>query len=140
MPTGTRRIARESALQAIYLMDLCKQGVEEILKPTWSAEMLDSKTQEFADHLIQGTAAHRDELDGVIMKYTQNWAMERMAGIDRCLMRLAAFELLYDLDTPVSVIINEALEIAKKYSTAESSKFVNGILDKVKLERKTEKE
>jgi transcription antitermination protein NusB len=78
---------------------------------------------------------HLTALDPVIKKYAENWELHRMATIDRCILRMASFELLYDVETPVKVIINEAVEIAKKYSTSESSRFVNGILDKVKLER-----
>ncbi len=78
---------------------------------------------------------HRSLLDQLIAKYAENWEIGRMAAIDRNVLRLAAFELLNELDTPVSVVIDEAVEIAKTYSTQDSGKFVNGILDKIKAER-----
>jgi N utilization substance protein B len=132
---GSRRRGREAALQMLYLADLTEQPTEDYPAATWSEEPLTPKVKAFAEHIVNGVAERRAELDTVIMKYAENWEMKRMATIDRCLLRLSAFELLVDVETPVNVIINEAVEIAKKFSTAESGKFVNGILDKVKLER-----
>jgi len=140
MAHGTRRHARESALQALYLMDLCKDDPDGIPRAAWSEKPLELQAQEFARRLAHGVRVHESEIDAVIVRYTENWALDRMAAIDRSVLRMAAYELLYDLETPVSVVINEAIEIAKKFSTAESSKFVNGILDKVKQERKSIKE
>ena len=137
-PAGARRQAREAALQALYLGDLCRAPALEISEKAWSEDPLSGKTLEFCRHLIGGVDASRESIDSVIVKYAENWELGRMAAVDRCLLRMAAFELLYDLGTPVNVVINEAVEIAKKYSTAESSKFVNGILDKIKLERPAE--
>jgi N utilization substance protein B len=132
---GSRRLAREAALQILYLMDTCERGIEDLPDRAWSEEPLAPKTRAFAEHIVNGVNSHRETLDAIIRKYAQNWEMGRMAAIDRCILRMSAFELLHEVDTPVSVAINEAVEIAKKYSTAESSKFVNGILDKVKEER-----
>jgi transcription antitermination protein NusB len=133
---SSRRHGREAALQMIYLVDLCDLAVDKIPVSVLSEEPLSEKTLDFARHLASGTVAHWDRIDKLVIQYAKNWEMKRMATIDRCLLRMAAFELLQDLETPVNVIINEAVEIAKKYSTAESSKFVNGILDKIKEERK----
>ena len=140
---STRRQGREAALQVLYLKDVsrgapaCRQaGLESVPDSVWSDEPLAGKTREFARRLADGVLAHQQDIDGLIRKYAENWEMSRMAAIDRGILRLAAYELLHELDTPINVIINEALEIAKKYSTSESSKFVNGILDKIKLERK----
>jgi N utilization substance protein B len=85
--------------------------------------------------LARGALAHRPALDAVIAKVAENWEIGRMAAIDRNILRLAAFELMHSLETPVSVVIDEAVEIAKTYSTQDSGKFVNGILDKIKTER-----
>jgi len=109
--------------------------LEEFPEKAWSDDPLVPKTRVFAQHLAAGVLASLEEIDPLLKKYAENWELGRMAAIDRCILRLATFEILKDTDTPVNVIINEAVEIAKKYSTAESSKFVNGILDKVKLER-----
>lgn len=130
---GSRREGREFCLQALYLWDNCKLSPEEALKivpaPT------DSEVLAFGKKLAMDICQKRVVLDGVIEKYALNWKIERMAAIDRNILRLAAFEMMFMLETPVNAIINEAVEIAKKYSTEESGKFVNGILDKIKSER-----
>jgi transcription antitermination protein NusB len=133
---NSRRQGREAALQMVYLVDVCSLDVDKIPAEVLSDDPLSAKTLDFARHLASGTVAHWDRIDELIVRIAKNWEMKRMAAIDRCLLRMAAFELLEDRETPVNVIINEAVEIAKKYSTAESSKFVNGILDKIKEERK----
>jgi len=135
---SSRRQGREAALQALYLVDVCQLDLKDFPSTAWSEEPLAQKTREFAEHLANGVVSRWTRLDKLISHYAKNWELKRMAAVDRCILRLAAGELLMDIDTPVSVIINEAVEIAKRYSTAESSKFVNGILDKIKEERGTE--
>ena len=122
-------------MQVLYLKDISHRTLESIPAAVFSDEPLEPKTREFADHLVSGVLDHQTALDPLIKKYAENWEMNRMAAIDRCILRLAAYELVHEIETPINVIINEAVEIAKKYSTGESSKFVNGILDKIKLER-----
>jgi len=133
--SGSRRQGREAALQVLYLKDLGKKAVESLPDAVWSDEPLAPKIREFAQRLVEGVLAQQATLDPLIKKYTENWEMNRMAAIDRSILRLAAYELLHEMETPINVIINEAVEIAKKYSTGDSSKFVNGILDKIKAER-----
>lgn len=120
----------------IYLADICRLEVDKIPDAVLSDEPLALKTREFARHLAAGTVSQWERIDQLITRHAKNWEMKRMATIDRCILRLASFELLADLETPVNVIINEAVEIAKRYSTSDSSKFVNGILDKIKEERR----
>jgi N utilization substance protein B len=132
---STRRQGREAALQVLYLKDINQKVLDAIPNGVWAEEPLAPKTREFAQRLIEGVLAQQSAIDLFIKKYTENWDMHRMAAIDRSILRLAAYELLHEFDTPINVIINEAVEIAKKYSTGESGKFVNGILDKIKLER-----
>jgi N utilization substance protein B len=132
---GSRRLGREAALQVLYLNDVSQNQIGDVPAPVWSADPLTPKTQEFAERLADGALAAQSAIDPLIKKYAENWEIARMAAIDRCILRLAAYELLHELETPINVIINEAVEIAKKYSTGESGKFVNGILDKIKLER-----
>ena len=134
-PVGGRRQAREAALQLIYLADLAEIGPADVPAYAWSEEPLAPRVREFAQRLAQGAISKQDTLDPLIRKHTQNWELNRMASIDRCVLRMAAFELLFEPETPVSVVINEAVEIVKKFSTADSGKFVNGILDKLKEER-----
>jgi len=129
---GARRQAREAALQILYLMDVGNLSLDQAAKSFWHDNPLPPRAKEFADHLAEGTAAKRKELDAVITKYAENWEIGRMASVDRNILRLAAYELLHHHDTPVSVVIDEAVEIAKTFSTQDSGKFVNGILDKVR--------
>ncbi len=91
----------------------------------------------FAERIVEGTIDHLEEIDSIIRRHAENWVLERMALVDRNVLRAAAYELLYEMGTPPAVVINEALEIAKKFSMKESSAFINGILDKIaKSERK----
>jgi N utilization substance protein B len=117
------------------LKDISRNALGVVPEPVWSSEPLTPKTREFAVRLADGASTDQSDIDALIKKYAENWDIGRMAAIDRCILRLAAYELLHELDTPINVIINEAVEIAKKFSTGESSKFVNGLLDKIKLER-----
>ena len=132
---GSRRLGREAALQILYLKDISQNALEMIPNAVLADEPLTPKTQDFARRLAEGVLSEQGRIDPLIKKYTENWEMSRMAAIDRSILRLAAYELLHEMETPINVIINEAVEIAKKYSTSESSKFVNGILDKIKAER-----
>ena len=132
---GTRRHARELALQALYLNDICNTEVEAALGAAL-LNVVASSTREFCQHLVQGVVSRKDEIDQILSRYAENWDLKRIASVDRNILRLSTFEILTDVNTPVSVIIDEAIEIAKNFSTQDSGKFVNGILDKVKNERK----
>ena len=129
---GLRRSARECALQMLYQMDIGKQACEEVLESFWKMNEHSSRIREFAIHLFEGCAARLKEIDKLIQSRAENWRLTRMAAVDRNILRLAVFELLSDDSTPDTVVINEALEIAKKYSTQESAQFVNGILDNIR--------
>jgi transcription antitermination protein NusB len=132
---GTRRQSRESALQILYLMDVGGLSLEDAARVYWRDNPMPLRARAFADELARGAAGKLKELDALIVKYAENWELSRMAAVDRNILRMAAYELVHHLDTPVSVAIDEAVEIAKAYSTQDSGKFVNGILDKIKLER-----
>jgi transcription antitermination protein NusB len=131
---GHRRIGRECALQMMYEMDVGKHAQDEILRTYWLMNEHPKKVQVFAESLFKGTIQRLKEIDKVIQKHTKNWRLSRMAAVDRNVLRLAVFELLSGGKTPETVVINEALEIAKKFSTNESAQFVNGILDSIKNE------
>ncbi len=132
---GLRRQARESALQILYLSDIAKLTGEKAAKIIWAGSEAPPRARNFADELARGAIGHRAALDALITKYAENWEISRMAVVDRNILRLAAFELLHSPETPISVVIDEAVEIAKAYSTVDSGKFVNGILDKIKNDR-----
>lgn len=139
-----RRKAREYALQFLYRIDFIAQnsklkthnaGLKNSLKVFWSdTDEKDADTIAFAEDIISGTIKKLDEIDPLIQKAAQKWKISRMASIDRNIMRFAVYELLFRGDIPSAVTINEALDIAKRYSTSESAAFINGILDKIAKE------
>jgi transcription antitermination factor NusB len=125
-----RTQARELALKVLYRIDISgedyKEASSEIL-----GEVKDEEIVEFANTLIEGTIENKERIDGIIEKYALNWELDRMAVIDRNILRFATYELLECDDIPPKVTINEAIELAKKYGDQESGRFVNGILDKI---------
>ena len=132
---GKRRKTREVALQFLYQLDL--QGEDD---PTlhedefWARHPVDSETHTFGDALVRGTKANQTKIDQVISQFAEHWDLERMAVVDRNILRLAVYELLWTADVPPKVAINEAIEIAKKFGTKESSRFINGVLDRIHKE------
>lgn len=134
---GIRRQAREAALQMLYLCDNCSFTPEDATTFYFSTLDLHNNSREFAYQLFTGSRERMETLDKLISDYAENWELDRMAAIDRNILRLATYEILDMHETPISVIIDEAVEIAKKYSTNDSGKFVNGILDKLKIIRTT---
>lgn len=131
---GSRRKARVLALQVLYIIDLCRFSCSDACTVIWQKLSEPEKLKSFSLELATGAAEHNKHIDSLIIKYAENWAMDRMAAIDRNILRLASYEMLYYEKTPANVVIDEAIEIAKQYSTPDSGKFVNGILDKVKTE------
>ena len=131
---GRRRLAREIALQALYIADVSHTPAEEAFAIVTRREgdEADAETIAFARDLALGALARIEELDAVIQARADNWAMNRMAAVDRNVLRLAAFELTERPDTPLGVVIDEAIEIVRKYSAEEATRFVNGILDALK--------
>ena len=156
---GKRREARERAVQFLFQHDLNPpEDLDQALDQFWDSQRAAAIAEEkgaarwgqkpqlpppsadetavrhFAEPMIRGALEHRDEADAVIKKHAQNWDLHRMAAVDRNILRLAIYEMLHRDDIPPVVSINEAVDIAKKFSTQDSGKFVNGILDKVKSE------
>ncbi len=131
---GRRRLAREIALQALYVADVSRTPAEESFAIVIRREdgEADAETVEFARSLALGALARVEKLDETIQQRAANWAMSRMAAVDRNVLRLAAYELEARPDTPVGVVIDEAIEIVRKYSTEEATRFINGILDSLK--------
>ncbi len=131
---GRRRLAREIALQALYVADVSHTAADEAFAIVTRREgdTVEPETAEFARELTLGTLKRIEELDALIQQRAENWAVNRMAAVDRNVLRLAAFELVARPDTPVGVVIDEAIEIVRKYSAEEATRFVNGILDALK--------
>ncbi|MFM1942857.1 MAG: transcription antitermination factor NusB [Verrucomicrobiota bacterium] len=156
---GKRREARERAIQFLFQHDLNpEEDLESALNMFWEGRHLNSlpedkriealeqglplpppsaeeaSTRLFADTLIRGTLQHRDEIDAALRRVVKNWEIHRIAAVDRNILRLAIHEMLHRDDIPPVVSINEAVDIAKRFSTEESGKFVNGILDRIRAE------
>jgi len=132
-----RSQAREFALQLLYQMDVTGDNSESALSNFWQARLQDGISQdvsEFTEELIKGVSINLKAIDSKISLYATNWQLKRMAVVDRNILRLASYELLFRTDIPPKVSINEAVELAKKYSGLEAGKFVNGVLDKIKIE------
>jgi len=137
MSTGSRRKARELAMQMLFQGDMGKMTAAEVRKTFWLAreeEEEDADTRGFAEDLYRVATAKADEIDDLIEKYAKNWRLERMPAVDRNVLRLAAAEMLGFQSTPVPIVINEALEIARRYSGPESVSFLNGVLDAMSKE------
>jgi N utilization substance protein B len=130
---GSRRKARALALQVLYAQDLAPGAVEEAVATYGDRFELDVDTEarEFAQVLAQAAAGDTANVDAAIVSASRNWRLERMAKVDRNILRLAVGELLHVPSTPVKVVINEAVELAKRFGTSESPAFVNGVLDRV---------
>jgi N utilization substance protein B len=128
--TGTRRKSRELAMQMLFQGDLGKQTAEQVGKTFWLArEESDADTRGFAEDLYRVATIRAEEIDALIVSHLVNWRLERMPGVDRNVLRLAAAEMLGFKGTPFPIVINEALEIARRYSAPESVSFLNGVLD-----------
>src|SRR4030095_11816519 len=131
---GSRRKARECALQMLFAADVSEATSENVVRSYW-AELgepeLDDTAREFATRLASGTLANLELLDERIRSRAEHWRISRMAVVDRNILRLAVYEFLYE-PTPRTVALNEALEIARRFSTYEATQFINGILDAIK--------
>lgn len=125
---NTRRESRELALRMLFQLDVGKQPLEEVMEGALAQSRLEGANRQYAEDLVRGTLDHLAELDGRITALTPDWTPDRQAAVDRSILRLSAWELLYRPDAPVAAVVNEAVELAKKYSTAESGRFVNGVL------------
>lgn len=129
---GKRRKSRELAMQMLFQSDVGRQSAEQVQRTFWSArEKIDSDTQGFAEDLFRVATARQEEIDDAIQQASEHWRLERMAAVDRNLLRTAVAEMMAYPGTPLPVIINESLEIARLYAAPESVHFLNGVLDAV---------
>ena len=134
---GKRRKAREVALQFLYQLD--QHGAEDPAPhgdEFWARHPVDADTQAFADALVRGSKQQQGKIDQLLAQYTEHWDLDRMAVVDRNILREGVFELMWMMEIPPKVAINEALEVAKKFSTRESSRFINGVLDRILREQR----
>ncbi len=126
-----RRRAREAAIQILYRYDLVKEDYNKTVPETVQRQNLNLESSEYFQRLIKGTFEHLKEIDQCIQDHLKTWTIDRLATIDRSILRIACCELLFFPDIPPKVSINEAVDIAKKYSKDEAGRFVNGVLDAV---------
>ncbi len=126
---GVRRQSREWALQFLFQRDFNRDDLPETLESFWQDKKPSPRARSFTEEIVYGVEEHLRQLDGFISKYAKGWDVKRMGGVERNVMRIALYELFYRSDIPPVVSIDEAVEIAKRYSSNESGKFVNGILD-----------
>ena len=126
-----RRKSRESALQYLYQREVVPQGSWKDLAHFKKHFLLNEEDDAFLDRVVQGVLAHGQEIDQLIERYSEHWRLDRIALIDRTLLRIAIFELLYCEDVPPKVTLNEAVDLAKQFGSENSGSFVNGILDRI---------
>ena len=129
---GKRRRAREFALQVLYQLDIRKERAEEVLHQFWKENDAEKEVQNFTNILVKGVEEKRSEIDKLLTEYALNWDLSRMSVVDRSILRLGTFEILFLEEIPFAVSINEAIELAKSFGTDDSFKFINGILNRVK--------
>ena len=131
---GKRRRSREFALQVLYQLEITKQDALRTLAQFQEHFSEGVERDDFVERLVLGVSEHRKEIDRLIEQYSENWRLDRMNMIDRNILRMAAFELLYCEDIPPKVTLNEAIDLGKRYGTDESGSFINGILDRIQNE------
>ncbi len=129
-----RRKSREFALQALYQLNITKQDATSLLAQFQKYFLPDGEADEFLKRLVIGVLNHYEELDRLIEKYSENWSLDRIDVVDRNILRMALFELLYFQEIPPKVTINEAVDLAKRYGSEDSGSFINGILDRIQNE------
>ena len=137
---GVRRRAREIALQVLYQREFDHGEIEEAIALFWNNFEVLKGAMDFSERLVKGVEQHRKELDRIIEQYSSNWRVDRMTHVDRTILRIATYEILYCDDIPPRVAINEAIDIGKKYGSEDSGAFINGILDKVTSEERRQAE
>lgn len=132
-----RTIARESALKILYAIDITKEAPDKCIDNFWlSQDKTEKEIRNYADDIVLGVCRNKSRIDELVSECATNWGLDRMAVIDRNILRLGAYELIFMEDIPPKVAINEAIDIAKKYGDKDSGKFVNGVLDKINKEKR----
>lgn len=131
---GKRRKARESTLQILFQLEFNDPQPEKVLNLFWESRRTSKEIKDYSSWLVKGIISNKKKIDNIIQSVSEHWRISRMAVVDRNVLRIAVFELLFEENIASAVIINEAIEIAKKYSSMEAATFVNGILDAIRKE------
>ena len=129
-----RRKSREFALQVLYQLDITHQDINKTLAQFQDHFSGSDERDDFMEHLVNGVVGHCQEIDRLIEKYSENWRLDRLNMIDRTILRIAIFELIYCEEIPPKVTLNEAIELGKRFGSEDSGSFINGILDRIQKE------
>ncbi len=129
---GRRRKAREETLRILFRLEFENTQVEKTLNQYWENKKASEEIKEYSNWLVNGIISNQAKIDNIIQQVSEHWRISRMAVVDRNILRMAVFELVYEENIAPAIVINEAIEIAKKYSGDEASTFVNGILDAIR--------
>jgi len=129
---ASRRKSREFAMQMLYQWEICGYTPAQVEAAFFANQRADAEVADFARALFEGAIVNLDQLDCLVREHAKNWRLERMAAVDRNILRVALYELLHHAETPAAAVINEALEIARRFSTGDSVEFVNGVLDGIR--------
>jgi N utilization substance protein B len=129
---GKRRKARESTLQILFQLEFNDRELEGVFESFWQEKKTSKEIKEYCRWLVTGIVSHRERIDRLIQSVSENWRIDRMALVDRNVLRIAVFELLFEEKIAPAIVIDEAIEISKKYSSEDAATFVNGILDAVR--------
>jgi N utilization substance protein B len=129
---SSRRKSREFAMQMLYQWEICGYTPTQVQATFFANQKADAEVEGFARDLFEGAVANIEQLDRLVREHAEHWRLERMAAVDRNILRVALYELLCHSETPAAAVINEALEIARRFSTGDSVEFVNGVLDGVR--------
>ena len=135
---GNRHKAREFSLQILFQRDFLETKVEEIQRLFWADISTPPEVRSFSDRLVRGVVDNQARIDALLAQYSENWTLERMTGVDRNILRMATFEILFCDEIPKNVTINEAVEIGKRFGSEDSGAFINGIIDKIARDHKPE--
>jgi len=135
---GKRRKARESTLQILFQLEFDNSEPEKTIEQYWQQREATEEIKEYSRWLVKGIISHQRDIDRIIQSVSEHWRLSRMALVDRNILRMAVFELLFEKNIAPAIVINEAIEIAKKYSNEEAAMFVNGVLDAVRKKLESE--
>ncbi len=133
---GRRRKAREETLRILFRLEFENKQIEKTLNQYWKSKKTSEEIKEYSTWLVNGVISDQAKIDNIIQQVSEHWRISRMALVDRNILRMAVFELLYEENIAPAIVINEAIEIAKKYSGDEAATFVNGILDAIRKDLK----
>jgi N utilization substance protein B len=128
---GARRKAREIALQMLYQMEVNPGELEAALELFWKGLSASQQVKEFVNRIVEGVHVRQEEIDQLLAKHSEHWRLDRMDRVDKSILRMGVFEIMFCEDIPVKVAMNEAVDLGKKFGAAESGSFINGILDKI---------